>query len=183
MATGSICPPVEIKTNFAGNLQLCSTKVCGFAGAGESLSDQEKYLLKRDQGMEKDSVVRQKRVPGTEFVGKRSEGRLQNYNIPLNMRDWEMDIMGKRHLGMELLVQQTPGRKSFWGNTADRKNVRKLAPRTEFVDKRSLGMEFIEKEPIGCKWLRKELQEWSLWGNGLIKDICMIEYDCYIISV
>jgi hypothetical protein len=69
--------------------------VCIFAGAGESLSDQEKYLLKRDQGIEKDSVVRRKRVPGTEFVGKRSEGSLQNYNIPLNMRDWEMDIMGK----------------------------------------------------------------------------------------
>ena len=86
-------------------------------------------------------MVKQKRVPGTEFVRKRSE----NFNIPLNMSGWGMNITRKIHLGMELLVKQTLGRKVFFGKTAGRNNVRKLAPRTEFVDKRSLGMEFIGK--------------------------------------
>ena len=91
------------------------------------------------------SVVQQTRVPETEFVGKRSEGRLQNSNIPVNMRGWGMDRIGKRHLGMELLVKQILGRRSFGGKTVGRINVRKLARRTEFVDTRSLGMEFIGK--------------------------------------
>jgi hypothetical protein len=92
--------------------------------------------------MEKGSVARQKRVPGTEFVGKRTE----NFNIPVNIRGWGMDITGKRHLGMELLVKQTLGRKPLFGKTVGRYIVRKLAARTESVDKRSLGMEFIGKK-------------------------------------
>ena len=74
------------------------------------MSVQDKYLLRRDQGMEKGSVARQKRVPGTEFVGKRTE----NFNIPVNIRGWGMDIMGKIHPGMELLGKQTLGRKPFF---------------------------------------------------------------------
>ena len=47
------------------------------------------------------------------------------------MRDLGMYKTEKRHPGMELLV--------------GRNNVRKIEPRTEFVDKRSLEMEFIWK--------------------------------------
>ena len=84
--------------------------------------------------MEKDLSVKQKRVPVTEFLGKRSEGGLQTYNYPVKIRGWGMDRMGKRHLGMELIVKQTPGRKSFGENTAGRNNLRKLVHRTEFGD-------------------------------------------------
>ena len=46
-----------------------------------------------------ESVVKQKRVPGTEFVGKRSE----NLNLAVNIRGWGIDITGNSY----------PGRKKF----------------------------------------------------------------------
>ena len=154
-----------MKTDFAGDALLCSTKLCSLTGAGETLSDQDQYLLKRDQGMEKDLSVKQKRVPGTEFLGKRSEGGLQTYNYPVKIRGWGMDRMGKRHLGMELLVKRTPGRKSFGGNTAGRNNVRKIAPKTEFVDKRSLGMEFIGKRAHRMQLVEKRAPRMEFVGK------------------
>ena len=114
-----------MKTNCAGDALLCSTKLCSLTGAGETLSDQDQYLPKRDQGMEnemkgeerslsdflsKDSVANQKRVKEMDFVGG-------NSNIPMvDMIGWGMDIMRKSYK-REFFVKQTSGRKSFGDNT------------------------------------------------------------------
>ena len=69
-------------------------------------------------------IVNQKRVPGMEFVGKRSEGIQESYNLPVgDIQGWgEMD---KRAPGMEFVGKRAPG--------------------MEFVGKRAPGMEFVGK--------------------------------------
>ena len=110
-------------------------------------------------------MVKQKRVPGTEFVGKRSE----KFNIPLNMSGWGMNITRKIHPGMELLVKQTLGRKPLFGKTVGRNIVRKSAPRTESVQKRSLGMEFIGKRAHRMQIAEKRVPGMEFVGKRSFK--------------
>ena len=58
-----------------------------------------------------DFKVNQKRDPGMEFVGERSEGILESYNLPMaDTRGWgEIEIKEKRAPGMEFV-----GEKSSW---------------------------------------------------------------------
>ena len=55
-------------------------------------------------------VLNQKRVPGMEFVGKRSEGMMRSYNIPLSdKRAPGMEFVGKRARGMKFVGKRSPG--------------------------------------------------------------------------
>ena len=125
---------------------ICSSKLCFLVELREQLADQ--HLVKRGPRGEKmefsgipseysDFVFNQKRVPGMEFVGKRSEGMMQSYNIPVvGNRGWMgMELMGKRAPGMEFVGKRAPGM-GFVG---------KRAPGMEFVGKRSPGIPFVVK--------------------------------------
>jgi hypothetical protein len=61
----------------------------------------EQYLVKRGPGIDfSDFILNQKRFPGMEFVGKRSEGIIESYNLPV--LDTEGGgAMEKRAPGME----------------------------------------------------------------------------------
>jgi hypothetical protein len=93
------------------------------------------HLMKRGQGMDFSYfIVNQKRVPGMEFVGKRSEGIMDSYNLPVgDTTGW--GEMEKRAPGMEFVGKRAPGMEF----------VGKRAPGMEFVGKRAPGMEFVGK--------------------------------------
>jgi hypothetical protein len=96
------------------------------------------HLVKRGPGMHfSDFIVNQKRVPGMEFVGKRSEGIVDSYNLPVvDTQGWgETETMEKRAPGMEFVWKRAPGMEF----------VGKRAPGMEFVGKRAPGMEFVGK--------------------------------------
>ena len=84
-----------------------------------------------------DFIVNQKRVPGMEFVGKRSKGIIESYNLPVgNTQGWgEIENKEKRAPGMEFVGKRAPGMEF----------VGKRAPGMEFVGKRAPGMEFVGK--------------------------------------
>ena len=69
-----------------------------------------------------------------EFVGKRSEGIIESYNLPVvDTEGW--GAMEKRAPGMEFVGKRAPGMEF----------VGKRAPGMEFVGKRAPGMEFVSK--------------------------------------
>jgi hypothetical protein len=95
----------------------------------------DEHLVKRGQEIHfSEFKVNQKRVPGMEFVGKRSEGIIGSYNLPVDdTQSW--GIMDKRAPGMEFVGKRAPGMEF----------VGKRAPGMEFVGKRAPGMEFVGK--------------------------------------
>ena len=108
--------------------------------------------------MEGDSVytVNVKRVPGMEFVGKRSEGMIQSYNIPvLDKLGWSETNIGKRAPGMEFVGKRAPGME-FVGKRANGMEFSgKRAPVLEIIDKRAPDMEFVGKRAPGMEFVGK----------------------------
>ena len=83
-----------------------------------------------------DLAVSMKRAPGIEFVGKRSEGMIQIYNIPaVDQRELKELEKRKRAPGMEFVGKRAPGMEF----------VGKRVPGMEFIGKRAPGMEFVGK--------------------------------------
>jgi len=99
----------------------------------------------------KKNYVWQKRVPGSEFLGKRSGGNSFDKRVPGS------EFLGKRVPGSEFLGKRVPGSEFLGKRVPGSEFLGKRAPGSEFLGKRVPGSEFLGKRVPGSEFLGKRV--------------------------
>lgn len=105
--------------------------------------------------------VWQKRGPGSEFLGKRSGGYNVNKRVPgsefLGKRVPGSEFLGKRVPGSEFLGKRVPGSEFLGKRVPGSEFLGKRVPGSEFLGKRVPGSEFLGKRVPGSEFLGKRV--------------------------
>jgi hypothetical protein len=107
-----------------------------------------------------DLAEKRKRVPGMEFVGKRSGQISQSINFP--SESFGMEILRRKAQKMKFDRKRSPGMEFVgkWEMNSD--------PRKQFMVKRAPGMEFVGKRSHGMDLVVKRVPGWNLLGKDLM---------------
>jgi len=129
------------------------------------------FLGKRGGGYRGSS--RSKRVPGSEFLGKRVPGsEFLGKRVPgsefLGKRVPGSEFLGKRVPGSEFLGKRVPGSEFLGKRVPGSEFLGKRVPGSEFLGKRVPGSEFLGKRVPGSEFLGKRNMEYDDNLNDLI---------------
>merc|ERR1711915_591311 len=91
-----------------------------------------------------DQFKEEKRLPGMEFVGKRS----YSYNIPVLSWNGRIETSPR----IEMVMKRVPGMEFVGKRVPGMEFVGKRAPGMEFVGKRAPGMDFVGKREHGMEF-------------------------------
>jgi len=98
-----------------------------------------------------------KRVPGSEFLGKRSSGPTVQELQQLEKRVPGSEFLGKRVPGSEFLGKRVPGSEFLGKRVPGSEFLGKRVPGSEFLGKRVPGSEFLGKRVPGSEFLGKRV--------------------------
>jgi len=121
------------------------------------------FLGKRGGGYRGNS--RSKRVPGSEFLGKRVPG-----SEFLGKRVPGSEFLGKRVPGSEFLGKRVPGSEFLGKRVPGSEFLGKRVPGSEFLGKRVPGSEFLGKRVPGSEFLGKRVPGSEFLGKRNMED-------------
>jgi len=98
-----------------------------------------------------------KRAPGSEFLGKRSSGPTGHELQELDKRVPGSEFLGKRVPGSEFLGKRVPGSEFLGKRVPGSEFLGKRVPGSEFLGKRVPGSEFLGKRVPGSEFLGKRV--------------------------
>jgi len=98
-----------------------------------------------------------KRAPGSEFLGKRSSGPTGHELQELDKRVPGSEFLGKRVPGSEFLGKRVPGSEFLGKRAPGSEFLGKRVPGSEFLGKRVPGSEFLGKRVPGSEFLGKRV--------------------------
>jgi len=98
-----------------------------------------------------------KRAPGSEFLGKRSSGPTGHELRELDKRVPGSEFLGKRVPGSEFLGKRVPGSEFLGKRVPGSEFLGKRVPGSEFLGKRVPGSEFLGKRVPGSEFLGKRV--------------------------
>lgn len=98
-----------------------------------------------------------KRAPGSEFLGKRSSGPTEYELQELDKRVPGSEFLGKRVPGSEFLGKRVPGSEFLGKRVPGSEFLGKRVPGSEFLGKRVPGSEFLGKRVPGSEFLGKRV--------------------------
>jgi len=110
---------------------------------------------------QRSNFVWQKRGPGSEFLGKRSDIQSIDKRVPgsefLGKRVPGSEFLGKRVPGSEFLGKRVPGSEFLGKRVPGSEFLGKRVPGSEFLGKRVPGSEFLGKRVPGSEFLGKRV--------------------------